>query len=347
MIQDKSDQMNDIIFKDIPTTCSSGESFGYAYYGLFRVIMMKSNGYINVTKLCNDGGKKFFHWKENATSKELLNKMSSLGMSRDDLLVIISGGQQEEIRGTYAHPDLIPHIACWISADFAIMVSKIVNAHIHDKYAILLKEKDTKIDELMREIKQSMSDLSDDVQDANDKLDVMSVHLNISKEQRVVPSVRPDVMEVYKLFHIDGHNYTSIRVQERGLKQAVKRVLTKNPNARDILTLKHQPSAININHRLKDKFKDFITISGTNITLTQPEQFSESKLLDILFVLNEDRYSDPKIEEAREQLSLEQLEKLTMIKLRDLCRANSIKGYSKFNKRDLITFLMDEGAYNI
>src|SRR3981189_1065548 len=36
--------------------------------------------------------------------------------------------------GTYCHPDLIPHIACWVSVDFALKVSKVVNGYIAQEY---------------------------------------------------------------------------------------------------------------------------------------------------------------------------------------------------------------------
>ena len=38
------------------------------------------------------------------------------------------------ISGTYCHPDLIPHIACWVSVDFAMKVSKVVNGYITQEY---------------------------------------------------------------------------------------------------------------------------------------------------------------------------------------------------------------------
>src|SRR5438552_17983137 len=42
------------------------------YFGL-KVIMNYDNGYINITKLCSDGGKQFKHWKELKHSKEILS----------------------------------------------------------------------------------------------------------------------------------------------------------------------------------------------------------------------------------------------------------------------------------
>src|ERR1700722_2375837 len=51
------------------------DSFYYGYYGQFRVVIDKQNGYINATKLCSDGGKNFFHWKETKVSKELIETL--------------------------------------------------------------------------------------------------------------------------------------------------------------------------------------------------------------------------------------------------------------------------------
>ena len=33
----------------------------------------------------------------------------------------------DELKGTYVHKLLIPHILCWVSAKFAIKCSKIIN----------------------------------------------------------------------------------------------------------------------------------------------------------------------------------------------------------------------------
>jgi len=38
------------------------------------------------------------------------------------------------ISGTYCHPDLVPHIACWISEVFAFKVSKIINNYMVQDY---------------------------------------------------------------------------------------------------------------------------------------------------------------------------------------------------------------------
>jgi len=51
-----------------------------------------------------------------------------LDIPKSGLLIVINSGNTDTlIRGTYAHPDLVPHIASWVSPKFAIKVSGIIN----------------------------------------------------------------------------------------------------------------------------------------------------------------------------------------------------------------------------
>jgi len=150
--------LSDIAFAQIK------DNYYWGQYSDFKVIVDISTGYINATYLCKlgklDHGKsrKFNHWTSNENSQIIIDELISLtGYPVDDLLRIITGGQVLEIRGTYAHPDLIPHIASWASPKFAVKVSKIVNACIVRDYKESLRIKDQTIDRLeqtINEIKQ-------------------------------------------------------------------------------------------------------------------------------------------------------------------------------------------------
>src|SRR3977135_1737736 len=50
-------------------------NFWYAAYGPFRVIMMKDTGYVNATKLCSSGGKKYENWVRLNGSQELIQAL--------------------------------------------------------------------------------------------------------------------------------------------------------------------------------------------------------------------------------------------------------------------------------
>jgi len=111
-MSDSREDLNNIIFEKINDKFSRGK------YGDFDVIIMKKNSYINATKLIHDapGNKQLADWTRGKFAKALMNNVSSsLGISRDALYVVITGGRITKIRGTYVHPDLIPHIASWAS----------------------------------------------------------------------------------------------------------------------------------------------------------------------------------------------------------------------------------------
>ena len=104
---------------------SINDTYSKARYGEFEVIINMKTGYINATKLSADGGKRFDNWIRNDVAKELIKQCRLLICEESTMLV--KGGQIPIITGTYVHPDLIPHIASWVSPKFAIKVSKIVN----------------------------------------------------------------------------------------------------------------------------------------------------------------------------------------------------------------------------
>ena len=109
---------------------SINDKYSKAKYGDFDVIMDMSNGYINGTKLCADGGKFLKNWLRNDNNKDLIKTFEGMVESsahiRAELLINNMAGMYE-LRGTYVHPKLIPHIASWVSSMFAFKVSEIVN----------------------------------------------------------------------------------------------------------------------------------------------------------------------------------------------------------------------------
>jgi hypothetical protein len=170
--------MQQIIFDYINT------DYAYGKYGEFTVIMMTSNRYINATKLCKQYGKEFKHWKENIGNKQLIEEVekeiSSVGYPSDELtnksFIIKTGGRNELLRGTYVHELLIPHIASWISPQFGIKVSKIVNSYIINEYITELKQKDNIIkdkDNIITEKNTNIEKLGADIKELLKNQDII------------------------------------------------------------------------------------------------------------------------------------------------------------------------------
>src|SRR5208282_1684928 len=61
--------LSGICFKQIK------DNFWLGQYGDFQVIMMEDCSYVNATKLCKDGGKRFDNWLANEASKRLIKAL--------------------------------------------------------------------------------------------------------------------------------------------------------------------------------------------------------------------------------------------------------------------------------
>ena len=129
-----TNQLSDIAFEDI------NDKYCYGQYADFKVIMMKKNGYINATKMCQYISdqikikKELKEWKKIKFADEIINTVSSMGgIPPTELTITIKGGSDQNLCGTYVHPDLIPHIASWASPTFAVKVSRIVNKYTENE----------------------------------------------------------------------------------------------------------------------------------------------------------------------------------------------------------------------
>jgi hypothetical protein len=84
------------------------------------------NGYINATKLCALGGKKLYNWLATDKVKDMINYFETMIGNSRTAKIIIKGGDNQEVTGTYMPNELIIHAASWVSVKFAFMVSDIV-----------------------------------------------------------------------------------------------------------------------------------------------------------------------------------------------------------------------------
>jgi hypothetical protein len=208
------------------------EQYGWGKYGEFRVLIRHKDGYINVTKLCKDGGKELKNWSANQSSMDLVNQARSAGIPADPLEQLITG--QNELRGTYAHPLLVPHIASWISPEFAFKVSRIVNDHLVREYREQIREKTDKIDELMKKMDKQ-----------NEKLDAQNKKLDLQTGE----------LSALKLINL---KQTSLLEDQRRMLQVV------NENVIESVSVLHHVSDKSVPYeRLKDELTEQLVVVNT------------------------------------------------------------------------------------
>jgi len=109
------------------------------------VIQCREDGYINATKLCKAGGKRFKHWNSLESTKELVNALFlKVGIPTFRLIDSTKG----RYGGSWIHPDLAIQLAQWISPVFALQVSGWVREIALTGSVVLRHEKNT--EELLR-----------------------------------------------------------------------------------------------------------------------------------------------------------------------------------------------------
>jgi uncharacterized protein YoxC len=279
-------------------------NYHWGQYGDFKVIIDITNGYINATHLCGlsssiSGVKREFRmWKRLDTATNLINAVSSSVQICTDKLLIIPIDLSNDLRGTYAHPKLIPHIASWVSAEFAVKVSDIVNAHLVREYQDSIRVKDqtidrleAKVDEQTRKIEQllattqaiqdenavitaQLDNVTDELDvaaltndDLNDRVADIAVKLNVATDQRVPPARRNRLNEVFAIYRNPQNNkFFTIRRQQRTFDHGVSNCRIKGYTERFYYC--DSPNAVNLYTRIKDIIPSHLAqVRGNVITL--------------------------------------------------------------------------------
>ena len=173
--------LNDVCYKQI-----SG-NFHYGIFGDFQLVIDKSTGYFNATKLCAMAKKNFYHWKKLSRTVRLISHLQD--ESNVELIDEVKGTNNnaitEQITGQYVHKDLILDIASWISPKFYHRCNNIVVDYFTTEYKSLGEaEKMKMIKELELKMKNMEIETETVIAEKNDKIDDLMKMLKDSEKDR-------------------------------------------------------------------------------------------------------------------------------------------------------------------
>jgi len=348
------------------------EEYGWGKYGDFKVLIRKKDGYINASKLCKDGGKKFNDWSRMQSSEKFIEEFKgSAGHHVEPIEVNMAG--LYETRGTYAHPLIIPHIASWISAEFAFRVSHIVNDHLVREYRETIRVKDTTIDELSRKIDNLTSinlDQTSMLEQHRRMLQAMNENVieSVSALHKVSDKSVPferlpnQLTEQLVILHIGDEDYEAIRAQSKYVQNKIRTTCRENPGARVVTQMQLRPNSRELWIAVRSELESAdIQVRGTRFTMTRDR---EPWLINTLNKCNSEKYTElletkenigDRIQEASEmkeepreeepepeqrQIGSRDLLALTMPQLKEMCRTQNLRGWSKLKKVDLVNFIL-------
>lgn len=133
-------------------------------------------------------------------------------------------------------------------------------------------------------------------------------------------------------------NYDVILAQKNYVRRKINSLVRSNPATRVIIKFTNHPNV----HKLWMACSKIlvneseIQVRGTKFTMPLEK---EDWLIDQLNTLNDENYDDRTKEAVR---SASDLMSMKMEDLKNICRENGMKGWSKFRKVDLINFICEE-----
>lgn len=206
------------------------EELARGLYGDIECIIMKSNDYINVSKLCKygltkgDNPKEFYTWLENNSSQELIkyieqeylvarNSWSSALIKRMDLA--------NDYKGYYAHKYIVVQVAQWISPQFALRISRMYDDYATKKYQYEINKKESRVVEvelMLQEQRETNRILKEDRNRISEDLRILRIRsdeqLNVNEEllyqSDKTNNKLNDIKDSFKKININEINNTSL-----------------------------------------------------------------------------------------------------------------------------------------
>lgn len=221
------------------------DDYHYGVLGTFQIIIRTKDDFINITKLCTQGGKDFSNWKKSEGAKRTLGyydktymgdcpskpkgshpqEYKCLDITNSKDLAGIPIDQVNILRGTYLHIDVAIHVAQWISNEFAFKVSSIVREYYRVSLKLAneeLTQKNMDLTKQLCQMEMRMNRRLDEAEERNKErhdelLCIIKAAVNLLKEEDA-PKNR-ECLFIYRLktepeevLHIHAGKKTSFRL---------------------------------------------------------------------------------------------------------------------------------------
>ena len=192
------------------------DTFYYGLFGDFRLVIDKSTGFFNATKLCDQGGKNLFHWKRLEKSKRMVEYYQRSrhpdleGSFLYEVKLQNNDNLNKQITGTYVPQELILEIASWVSIEFYDKCNKIILNYFVNEFKKMNK---SALEEKIKQVEQLEEQMEslETVKIKDDKIDQL---LNYVRSLGI------------SLEHVKDQN-DELLDRNKGLKHDIKQVKTK------------------------------------------------------------------------------------------------------------------------
>jgi Protein of unknown function (DUF3627)/KilA-N domain len=222
--------------------------------------------------------------------KDVSNAISNSDLTLEDLSHGIPGGRSlvcktvlpdnttdvsNIISGTYVHSLLIPHIACWISVDFALKVSEVINGYIVYEYKRKAEDLEVQLEITAGNVAKLEEVVAEKDELINGKDNLINTAHNllatandlIDNQSKTIIDVCGVVEKKKKQLDVwaSSHGFTMARLNNPNAKMpyyairrkrvnmsgAIKKLRAKHPHSIMVFQTSYVPNPVNLYNRLK------------------------------------------------------------------------------------------------
>ncbi|CCU55685.1 N1R/p28-like protein [Choristoneura biennis entomopoxvirus] len=229
------------------------DQYYYGLFGDFKLVIDKNTGCFNATKLCNLGGKKYYHWKLLDRSKNLIQYVENF-YQRDhvaNFYEIKKSNNNEinkQITGQYVPKEIILDIASWISIEFYMKCNDVIINYYKNEFKSLSDEDiENKIIEIENKYTNIIEEKESVISDLNTKLNsiidqnnkILDTNINLEKQNKQLLKLAEK--QNIKLDEI-GDELEETNYKLDTLTETVEEVILPDRNI--------SPSDVNLKHNL-------------------------------------------------------------------------------------------------
>jgi len=197
------------------------DTFYYGLFGAFRLVVDKSTGFFNATKLCDQGGKNLFNWKRLEKSKRMVEYYQRTRPSdlKGGFLYEVHGDNSDpkfrQITGTYVPQELILEIASWVSIEFYDKCNKIIINYFVNEFKKMNK---SALEEKMKQMEHLTLEKDEVIKEKTNQIDELREIM--LRQEQYMHSLG------ISLEHVKDQN-DELLDRNKGLKHDIKQVKSK------------------------------------------------------------------------------------------------------------------------
>jgi len=197
------------------------DTFYYGLFGAFRLVVDKSTGFFNATKLCDQGGKNLFNWKRLEKSKRMVEYYQRTRHSdlKGGFLYEVHGDNSDpkfrQITGTYVPQELILEIASWVSIEFYDKCNKIIINYFVNEFKKMNK---SALEEKMKQMEHLTLEKDEVIKEKTNQIDELREIM--LRQEQYMHSLG------ISLEHVKDQN-DELLDRNKGLKHDIKQVKSK------------------------------------------------------------------------------------------------------------------------